>query len=580
MMPPPTLTPNRVTAVFTGRQRAVSIGGRSEHSAFERTDGNSVLKLSNGGILGNDLAASRRLGNDNHAVYLFSQSHYGHYENMLGRPIMLGSFAENITYVGPDETELRIGDRLQIGTAVIAVTTPRVPCYKLAHFIKADIGFPSAFSACGKTGLYARVVEEGQIVPGDSFLIIDTNQKNATLSELNEVLTDPNPSRSVLDKVLESPDMFEGLRALILERMSTLGLFGESPALTVNISEREKRTEDIISLTFDPPSSLDAVPLPGQFITLGITNSNGEQHFRCYSLTGSPSNGDDARPWRVAVKRDAGSEQPFSVSNWIHDHVRPGTSCYIYPPAGDFVLPDEISEPLLFIAGGIGITPILAQIRELARRGHAQTVSLVYVVRSLRDAAFLDELAELQSNLSEFSICLHLTRESDPGNADGVSIHQGRPDLGDAIAALGQEGHIFVCGPAAMINDTREINAKLGRANDRLNFEHFGDGGVMDSIGAADKATVHIEPGGISGVWTSGDGTLLDWIDRNTSFRPPTACRSGICRTCRATLTRGNVVYPPNVTLSKPSEVLLCCARPASDVSIALDQIQLGDVAE
>ena len=569
-----------VRAIYTGRKREALINGRREPTAYLRARREGPLRLGREGLAGDTLGTARRLGRENHAVYLFAERHYAHFEAVLGRPIPRGAFSENILYEGPDETELRIGDRLRIGSALVELVSPRVPCYKLAHFLGTEPGFPSRFSASGRTGVYGRVIEPGSLSAGSALARLESDARNATLAELNEVLTAGRPGADALSRVMASPALLPALRQVVEERMDNLSLPAAAMAQTVRIAERVQETPDVISLSFEMALAPGERPKPGQFVTFGITDDAGRQHFRCYSLTDGPFPGRDGRACRISVKREAkdGKEaDAFSVSSWLHEHIGVGAECSAYPPAGAFCLPEGLSGPLAFYAGGIGITPVFAQIRALAEARYPDPVTLIYVSRSVEELAFLGELSDLAERWDRFALRLFVTGAETPSAELPAPIRKGRPDLEREVAAMDGSTHVFVCGPLAMIEAVRTAHAALGRANDRLHFELFSDAAILDeSMEPAPRAEITIAPEAYRAAWRPGDGSLLAWIERHTDHRPPAACRSGICRTCAAPLLRGQVVYPATVAPPPSTEVLLCCAMPATDVEIGLAGDLLG----
>lgn len=566
----------RILSLYTGKKQLCRIKGQTEPTAYIRTRCDEPLWLTSAGISGNELGTPRRLGTENHAIYLLPQAHYSFFEEALGRAIAPGRFAENVSYDGADETVLRIGDQIRIGGAVIELTSPRVPCYKMAHFVGTDSGFPSFFSASGRTGVYARVLEAGRVSPGDELTILKSDSRNATISELNTVLTAGKPRPDIISRVLQSPSLLGEVRDVIDDRLATLCLETSSEPQRVRILARMQETPNIVSFSFELSQPPLQKPRPGQFVTFGVEDTEGNPHFRCYSLSDGPFAESESKYCRISVKREQPVSGDFSLSNWLHDHVDVGNECTVFPPTGDFVLPATPSGPLAFIAGGIGITPIVPQLRALASAGYSAPVAMIYVAQSQQELAFLDEVVHAAERLEQFELRVFATRQE---NSAGLSpmIETGRPDLAAWISKLDERSQLFVCGPHALIDDVRAVHAGLGRSNASLFFERFTDDldGEFDAKPAS-SARVTIASCGTTGVWTPDDGSLLDWIEANTDYRPPAACRSGICRTCKATLSRGSVVYPSSVAAPPQTEVLLCCARPGSDIEIEMAHGSVG----
>lgn len=569
-------TGGRILSLYIGKRRLCRIHGQAEPTAYIRTSRDEPLWLTPTGFSGSELGTPRRLGTENHAIYLLPRAHYSYFEEMLGRAIAPGLFAENVSYDGADETVLRIGDQISIGEAVIELTSPRVPCYKMAHFVGTDSGFPSLFSASGRTGVYARVLTPGRVSPGDDLTVTKSDSGNATISELNAVLTAGKPRRDIISRVLQSPSLLAEVRDLIDDRLATLGLENSEEPQRARILARKQETPNIVSFLFALSRSPHQRPRPGQFVTFGVEGKDGKPHFRCYSLSDGPFAEGESEYYRISVKREQRGLAEFSLSNWLHDNVAVGDECTVFPPAGDFVLPATPGDPLAFVAGGIGITPILPQLRALANARYSAPVAMIYVAQSQQELAFLDEVVDAAERLEKFELRVFATRDKKSAGMSPV-IETGRPDLAAWIADLDERSQLFVCGPHPLIDDVCGIHASLGRSNARLFFERFTDDleGTYD-VEPASRARVTIASCGTTGVWTPDNGSLLDWIETNTDYRPPAACRSGICRTCKANLSRGSVVYPSSVAAPPQTEVLLCCARPGSDVEIDMPHGSLG----
>ena len=117
------------------------------------------------------------------AVYVYPSEHYAYWRQELpGVPLPYGSFGENFTTEGLDESNVHIGDRFRVGGAVVEVTQPRMPCYKLGiRFKRPDM--PKRFHASGRCGFYLAVVQEGQVQAGDTFERIARNEGELSVIE-------------------------------------------------------------------------------------------------------------------------------------------------------------------------------------------------------------------------------------------------------------------------------------------------------------------------------------------------------------------------------------------------------------
>ncbi|WP_346909433.1 MOSC domain-containing protein [uncultured Roseibium sp.] len=545
-----------IVAIYSGAARPEIFGTTPGRTGFRRAAWEGPAQVTETGIVGDELADPRRLGRANHAVYLFNQVHYAFFEQVLNKSLPGACFAENLTYEGPDETEFRIGDRLAVGDVILRITTPRVPCYKLRHFLDAPQGFPAAFSATGKTGFYASVEQTGEVRTGDALCLIGTDPRNATVAELNEALTGFTLDPALVGRVLASPDLLPGAADQIRERMARFRPELSVQPLSGRIVGHALLAPDTAAIDIEVLNGQTPEWAPGQFITLGHSAGAGAL-YRCYSLISGPTASDPATPFSIAVRASEGTTRETSLSRRLVDGEVLGEGVTVYPPSGEFLLSDDCTVPRVYIAGGIGITPILAHLRALFRTTVSPKVHLVYVARTGEVAVFAEELAQMAAASEEFSFELWLTAEV------GTASRHGRPDFADLVRNLPDPAEVYVCGPVAMIEELRRAYGATGRPNARLHFEMF-EPPATDGEAAVDSAKIRIAGTGVEGLWTTEDGTLLNWVETRTGFRPPAACRSGLCRTCEATLDQGVVVYPSGIAAPAPGRVLLCCGRPGS----------------
>ena len=127
-------------------------------------------------------------GGPDQAVYLYPAEHYGYWRAILGRSdLSPGFFGENFTAEGLLEDGVRIGDVLGVGTAVLQITKPRSPCFKLAARV-GSARFIKTFLESGRLGYYLRVLEEGEAGAGDSIERLASDPEMPTLSEYIQAL--------------------------------------------------------------------------------------------------------------------------------------------------------------------------------------------------------------------------------------------------------------------------------------------------------------------------------------------------------------------------------------------------------
>src|SRR5246500_3283614 len=168
----------------------------------------------------------------------------------------------------------------------------------------------------------------------------------------------------------------------------------------------ENRAKDICSFYLEPHDGGALPPfLPGQFLTFEL---NVPDHpvpvVRCYSLSDSPLIRDR---YRVSIRRmppppKAGADIPSGLSSsYFHDHLREGDIVDVRAPAGGFHLDSTSERPAVFIAGGIGLTPVLSMFKWLADTGSRRTAWFFLAVRNGNDVALRDEINEVASKNRE-----------------------------------------------------------------------------------------------------------------------------------------------------------------------------------
>jgi MOSC domain-containing protein YiiM len=145
------------------------------------------------------------------AVYAYPSEHYG-----LDLP--WGMFGENFTTTGLSEDELHIGDRLQIGSVVLLVRQPRMPCYKLAAKFQRD-DMIERFLRSGRSGFYFSVEQEGAVAAGDSLKFLSRDTGGITIAEMNRLFVNDKYDHNLLQKVMNTSALPEDWREYFAPRL-------------------------------------------------------------------------------------------------------------------------------------------------------------------------------------------------------------------------------------------------------------------------------------------------------------------------------------------------------------------------
>ncbi len=153
------------------------------------------------------------------AVYAYPSEHYDYWRRELpGTDLPWGMFGENFTTEGLTE-ELHVGDRLRIGSAIVMVRQPRMPCYKLAAKFQRD-DMIERFLHSGRSGLYFSVEQEGEVGEEDSFELISEVREGITIAEINRLFFREKYNRNLLQKAIATTALPEDWREFFLPRLN------------------------------------------------------------------------------------------------------------------------------------------------------------------------------------------------------------------------------------------------------------------------------------------------------------------------------------------------------------------------
>ncbi|RBQ20988.1 MOSC domain-containing protein [Spongiactinospora rosea] len=191
----------KVLAIYVGRVGSLQWQGRPVPSGFVKSPARGPVKLSVDGLDGDEQGDPRHHGGPDKAVCVYPGEHYPHVEAAFGGRFGPAGFGENFTTEGLVDSEVVIGATYRVGTAIVQVSQPRRPCYKMAarhpEMLNAE-RLPITLQAMSRTGFYLRVLTPGQVEPGQCFHLLDTPAHGLTVAEVNRVM---NVDRRDLDGV-------------------------------------------------------------------------------------------------------------------------------------------------------------------------------------------------------------------------------------------------------------------------------------------------------------------------------------------------------------------------------------------
>jgi MOSC domain-containing protein YiiM len=172
----------RVISVNRGRAAEMIIGGKRGRSAIDKQPATGPVEVRTLGLDGDECADLENHGGRDQAVYAYAREDLDWWVEQLGRELGNGVFGENITTSGLDITGALIGETWQLGTAVVQVTSPRIPCVTFQSRLGED-HWVRRFARAGRPGAYLRVLTEGLVAAGDEARVLDRPASRVTVAE-------------------------------------------------------------------------------------------------------------------------------------------------------------------------------------------------------------------------------------------------------------------------------------------------------------------------------------------------------------------------------------------------------------
>ena len=173
----------QVASVNVGTPREIVVGDRRIRTSIWKDPVPGRVAIHGVNLEGDDQSDRRVHGGELKAVYAYAREDLEWWGKALGQPLGAGAFGENLTTDGIDVTGARIGERWQVGTALLEVTQPRLPCYKLEARLERP-GFITEFIDGGRPGAYLRIVEEGEVGAGDALRVLSRPEGMPSVAEV------------------------------------------------------------------------------------------------------------------------------------------------------------------------------------------------------------------------------------------------------------------------------------------------------------------------------------------------------------------------------------------------------------
>ncbi|WP_335873018.1 NO-inducible flavohemoprotein [Bacillus sp. 2205SS5-2] len=241
------------------------------------------------------------------------------------------------------------------------------------------------------------------------------------------------------------------------------------------VSKKEKESDVITSFYLKPKDGDKLASFqPGQYISVRVTIPNSEfTHIRQYSLSDSPTKD----YYRISVKKEEEiNEKPAGmVSNFLHSSINEGDELEITAPAGDFVLLDNVNQPVVLLSGGVGLTPMVSMLNHLIEKKFEKDIFFIHATRNSEFHGMKDELSNIQeqnSNVNYF-VCYDSPTEKDKlakkydkaGYIEKEWLRRILPT---------EEAQYYFCGPAVFMKKLYKDLLDLGVNPSNIHYEFFG----------------------------------------------------------------------------------------------------------
>jgi ferredoxin-NADP reductase/MOSC domain-containing protein YiiM len=585
----PAPSPPVLMSVNVGLPRNVPWQGRTVNTSVWKhpVPGRAMARRLN--IDGDGQGDTNGHGGEQRAVLVYQIQAYQHWAEHFGwDDYSYGQFGENLTVDGLPDDQVCVGDRYRIGAAEFEVTQPRVTCYRVGLRL-GQPELPALLVSHHRPGFYLRVLTEGRIQAGDRIIKTRTGPGALTVADIDALLYLPHHDPATLRRALRIPALSPGWQDSFRDLLAAAEGADRAAAPPVGTEPaprprpawagfRELRVDRVIQETAQVSSiylaAADGAALPparaGQYLTLRVRGAGQPAPVRSYSLSSGPGAG-----YRISVKH----EPHGAASGYLTTRLRAGAMLDAAAPRGDFVL-DGGRGPVLLVSAGIGVTPVLAMLHDLAARHSSREIWWIHGARSPREQPLAAEAHALLASLPHAREHVFYSAAPPPPRRRS-HVAAGRLSKGK-LAGLGlpASATAYVCGPASFMADMRQALAAVGINPANIHNELFGAlPPVNPGLAGQTRQPPH-QPAG-----PPGTGPLVTFARSGLATRFPTgprsvldlaeacaiptrwSCRTGVCHTCVTPLLSGQVRYRPD-PLEPPTEgqVLVCCTQPATDI--------------
>ncbi len=194
----------RLLNVNVGGETPIEGAGKSGKTGIFKRPVEGPVEITQGGLVDDAISDKKNHGGPDQAVYVFGTPDYEWWSYELGHEVLPGTFGENLTVSDLESAAACVGDRMGIGTVVLEVTAPRIPCLTLAVRM-GEPAFLKRFRRVERPGVYCRVIREGEVRAGDPVNYVPYAGERVPVLEVFRTFFDPHPGEDVLRRLLSVP---------------------------------------------------------------------------------------------------------------------------------------------------------------------------------------------------------------------------------------------------------------------------------------------------------------------------------------------------------------------------------------
>lgn len=209
-----------IVSLQTGKPKAYTFEGKEWTSGMFKSPVETPVALTSSGFQGDGQADLEHHGGPDKAVCVYCIEHYPYWEQELERKLSHAAFGENVTVTGLGEKEVCIGDIYRMGEALVQISQPRQPCYKLGYkYGRTDM--PLLVQNTGYTGYYFRVLEEGLVKSGDPILPVEGSSYGVTVDFANQIMYHERGDVEGMRQLLAIPELSGSWRKTLMKRLDS-----------------------------------------------------------------------------------------------------------------------------------------------------------------------------------------------------------------------------------------------------------------------------------------------------------------------------------------------------------------------